>query len=80
MIEIFPASKVLVDSLNASEELLVCLRGEKGTLLFITELGKYLKAQGRGRPTAKLLKTCKNTPGHRHPGSLGLGAEDCGQE
>ena len=53
MIEIFPASKVLVDSLNAKEELLVCVRGEKGTVLFITELAKYLKARTRGRATAK---------------------------
>lgn len=56
MIEIFPASKVLVDSLNASEKLLVCVRGEKGTLLFITELEKYLKAQGRGRPQKRTIR------------------------
>lgn len=79
MIEIFPASKVLVDSLNTSEDLLVCVRSEKGTLLFITELEKYLKAQSRGRRTAKSLKTRKKTPGHRHPGSPGLGGEGCGQ-
>lgn len=80
MIEIFPASKVLVDSLNASEELLVCARGEKGTVLFITELAKYLKAQSRGRAIAKPLKARKKTPRHRHPGSPRLGGECCGQE
>lgn len=78
MIEIFPASKVLVDSLNGREKLLVCVRGEKGSLLFITELEKYLKAQGRGRRTARPLKTRQKspkgwmehdaTPG-RHPGN-----------
>jgi len=64
MIEIFAASKVLVDSLNTSDELLVCVRGEKGTVLFITELKKYLKGRGRGRSTGKLLKTRNKTPRH----------------
>ena len=56
MIEIFPASKVLVDSLRTSDELLVCVRGEKGTILFVTELTRYLKAKSRGQPAAKLAK------------------------
>lgn len=49
MIEIFPASKISVDSFGNHEELLVCIRDGKGRLILITELKRYLKTRGNGK-------------------------------
>jgi len=44
MVEIFSGRKLKVTSLPGDDDLLVCIRGEKGNLLLITELEMYLKA------------------------------------
>ena len=48
MIEIFPASKIRVDSFGSHEDLLVCIRDGKGRLMLITELTRYLKDRRSG--------------------------------
>ena len=69
MIEIFPASKLQVASSAASEQLLVCVRGEKGTVLYITELAKYLKVRSSRRapikPAHRKLAATLNRRTHR---------------
>ena len=67
MIEIFSAQKLEVASLPGEDDFLICVRGEKGTVLFITELAKYLKGRGRGLANAKLLKSHEKTPRRSQP-------------
>ena len=62
MIEIFPVSKIEIDSLGTHEELLVCLRDPKGKLLLITELKRYLKIRSRRKQYG--IKSLKSVPQH----------------